>query len=60
MTTDVDVEGKRLTVLEKGADKDTVVTTTDETEIVSGKDEEVRKVDPEKLARTTSLIEDLS
>ncbi len=57
--TDVDVEGKKLTVQEKGADKDTVVTTTGDTEIVFGKDEEAKKGDLEKLALTNSLIGDL-
>lgn len=55
--TDVDVEGKTLTVQEKGADEDTVVT-TDDTEIVSGKDEEPRKVDPEKLAKNVEKSRD--
>ena len=56
--TDVDVEGKKLTVQEKGADKDTVVTTTGATEIVFGKDEEPRKVDLEKLAKNVKKSQD--
>ena len=48
--TKVDVGGKKLTVQQKEADEDTVVTTTDETEIVFGKEGEPRKLDLEKLA----------
>jgi len=47
--TGVDVQGKKLMVQEKGADKATVVTTTDDTEIVIGKEGEPRKLDLEKL-----------
>jgi hypothetical protein len=42
--TKVDVEGKKLTVVEKGSDKEVVVTTTADTEYVSGKGE-TSKVD---------------
>jgi len=49
--TNVDVGGKKLTVQEKGADKDTEVTTNADTEIVFGKDGEARKLDLEKLSK---------
>jgi long-subunit acyl-CoA synthetase (AMP-forming) len=45
--TKVDVEGKKLTVVEKDSDKDVVITITDETEQVSKKGN--MKVDLEKL-----------
>jgi hypothetical protein len=45
--TKVDVEGKKLTVVEKDSDKEVVVTVTDETEQVTKKGS--MKVDLEKL-----------
>jgi hypothetical protein len=45
----VDVEGKKVTVLEKGTDKEVVVTVNDDTEYVTAKGS--RKVDLEKLAK---------
>ena len=56
--TAVDVEGETLTVREKGADEDTVVTTADDTEIVFGEDEEPRKVDLEELAEDVQTSRD--
>jgi hypothetical protein len=54
--TKVDVEGKKLTVVEKGTDKEVVVTTTDATETVSGKGE-TTKLDLEKLAKKLAKAE---
>jgi hypothetical protein len=47
--TAVDVEGKKVTVVEKGTDKEVVVTITDDTEYVTPK--KSSKVDLEKLSR---------
>src|SRR3954469_4023302 len=55
--TKVDVEGKKLTVVEKGTDKEVVVTTTADTESVSGKGE-TNKIDLEKLAKVVAKIQD--
>jgi len=45
----VDVEGKKVTVLEKGTDKEIVVKINDDTEYITGKGSS--KVDLEKLAK---------
>jgi hypothetical protein len=55
--TKVDVAGKKLTVVEKGTDKEVIVTTTDDTEYVSGKGE-AGKVDLEKLAKNVAKAQD--
>jgi hypothetical protein len=47
--TSVDVEGKKVTVVEKETDKEVVVTVTDDTEYVTGKGSS--KIDLEKLSR---------
>ena len=47
--TSVDVEGKKVTVVEKGTDKEVVVTITDDTEYVTPK--QSSKIDLEKLSR---------
>src|SRR4051812_45209881 len=46
--TKVDVEGKKLTVVEKGTDKEVIVTTNDDTEQVSKKGNQ--KLDLEKFS----------
>ena len=56
--TDVNVESRKLTVREKDADKDTVVTTTDDTELVVGKEGEPKKLDLEKLAKNVRKAQD--
>jgi hypothetical protein len=48
--TNVDVEGKKVTVVNKEGDE-TVITTNDSTEVVSGKGGESSKLDLEKLAK---------
>jgi hypothetical protein len=55
--TKVDVPGKKLTVVEKGSDKEVVVTTTDDTEYVSGKGES-SKVDLEKFSKKVAKAQD--
>lgn len=52
----VDVDGKKLTVIEKGSDKEVVITTTDATETVS-KGETV-KLDLEKLSKKLAKAQD--
>src|SRR4051812_13448949 len=52
--TKVDVEAKKLTVLEKGADKDTIVTVNAETEIATGKGAS----DLEKLSKSVTKATD--
>jgi hypothetical protein len=54
--TKVDVEGKKITVLEKDSDKEVVVTITDETEQVSKKGN--TKVDLEKLDGLVKKVQD--
>jgi hypothetical protein len=54
--TKVDVEGKKITVLEKDTDKEIVVTITDDTE-VKKKGENV-KVDLEKLEKGVKKAQD--
>ena len=49
----VDVPGEKFTIIEKGSDKETVVTTTDETHYVSGKGES-NKLDLEKLSKNVA------
>jgi len=58
--TKVDVAGKKVTVVEKGSDKEVVVTTTDDTVQVTKKKGEVveGKVDLEKLAAGLKKAED--
>jgi hypothetical protein len=48
----VDVEGKKVTVLEKDTDKEVIVTITDNTEYVTGKG--TSKVDLEKLSKNVT------
>jgi hypothetical protein len=55
--TKVDVEGKKLTVVEKGTDKEVVVTTTADTEYVSGKGES-SKIDLESLSKKVAKAQD--
>lgn len=45
----VDVENKKLTVIEKGSDKEVEITTNDDTEVVTGKG--ASKIDLAKLAK---------
>lgn len=45
----VDVENKKLTVIEKGTDKEFEITTKDDTEVVTGKG--ASKIDLEKLSK---------
>ena len=47
--TMVDVEGKKVTVVEKGTDKEVIVTVSDDTEYVTPK--KSSKIDLEKLSR---------
>jgi hypothetical protein len=47
--TKVDVVGKKLTVMQKGEEKETIITVTDDTELVTPKGES--KVDLEKLEK---------
>ena len=47
--TSVDIEGKKVTVVEKGTDKEVVVKTTDDTEYVTPKGSS--KIDLEKLSK---------
>jgi hypothetical protein len=47
--TNVDVDGKKLTVVEKGTDKEVIVTVNDDTEYVTPK--KTGKVDLEKLSK---------
>jgi biopolymer transport protein ExbD len=55
--TKVDVDGKKLTVVEKGSDKEVVVTTTADTEYVSGKGE-TSKIDLESLSKKVAKAAD--
>src|SRR5262249_38097621 len=48
----VDIEGKKLTVIEKDTDKDVTITVTDDTEYVTGKGS--GKVDLEKLSKNVA------
>jgi hypothetical protein len=52
--TQVDVEGKKLIVVEKGTDKEVEVTTTDDTEFVTSKGS--NKLDLEKLSKKVEGI----
>jgi hypothetical protein len=54
--TKVDVEGKKLTIIEKDTDKEVVITVTDDTEAVSKKGSS--KVDLEKLAKGIEKAKD--
>ncbi|MDR3634490.1 MAG: hypothetical protein P4L84_11855 [Isosphaeraceae bacterium] len=47
--TKVDVENKKLTVVEKGSDKEVEITTKDDTEVVTGKGSS--KIDLAKLSK---------
>jgi uncharacterized membrane-anchored protein len=47
--TKVDIEGKKITVVEKDTDKEVIVTVTDDTEYVTPK--KTGKVDLEKLSK---------
>jgi hypothetical protein len=53
----VDVPGKKLTVIEKGSDEETVVTTTDDTEYVSGRGES-SLLDLEKLSKNVAKYQE--
>jgi hypothetical protein len=48
----VDVEGKKVTVVEKDSDKEVVVTVTDDTDFVTAKGS--NKIDLEKLAKNVA------
>jgi len=52
--TKVDVEGKKLTIVEKESDKEVVVKTTDETEWISKKGD--RKLDSENLEKLDNFV----
>jgi hypothetical protein len=52
----VDVAGKKLTVVEKGSDKEVEVKTTDDTEYVTGKGS--GKIDLEKLEKNVAKQQD--
>jgi len=52
--TKVDVEGKKLTIVEKDTDKEIVVKTTEETEWVSKKGD--RKLDSENLEKLDGFV----
>jgi hypothetical protein len=54
--TKVDVAGKKLTVVEKDSDKEVTVTTTDDTELVTGKG--ASKLDLEKLEKGVAKNQD--
>ncbi len=54
--TKVDVENKKVTVVEKGTDKEVVVTITDETELETPK--KAMKVDLEKLERLVEKVQE--
>jgi hypothetical protein len=54
--TKVDIEGKKLTIVEKDTDKEVVITVTDDTEAVSKKGSS--KVDLEKLAKYVEKAKD--
>jgi hypothetical protein len=54
--TKVDVDGKKLTVVEKGTDKEVIVTTTDDTEYVSKKGS--AKIDLEKISKQVAKAQD--
>src|SRR3954454_19463356 len=54
--TKVDVAGKKLTVVEKDSDKEVTVTTTDDTEYVTGKG--ANKIDLEKIAKGVAKSQD--
>ena len=49
MITAVDVEGKKVTVMEKGTDKEVMVKVTDDTDYVTPK--KTSKIDLEKLSK---------
>jgi len=55
--TKVDVAGMKLTVVEKGSEKEIVVTTTADTEYVSGKGES-SKIDLESLSKKVAKAAD--
>jgi hypothetical protein len=54
--TAVDVDGKKLTVVEKGTDKEVMIKTTDDTEYVTGKG--TSKIDLEKLSKGLAKAKD--
>jgi hypothetical protein len=54
--TKVDVDGKKLTVVEKGTDKEVVVTVTADTDVVTTKGS--AKIDLEKLAKGVAKAQD--
>jgi len=54
--TKVDVDGKKLTVIEKGSDKEVVITVTDSTETVTKG--ETAKLDLEKLSKKLAKAQD--
>lgn len=54
--TSVDVEGKKVTVVEKGTEKEVVVTTTDDTEYVTAKGS--NKIDLEKISKGLAKAKD--
>jgi len=54
--TKVDPDSKMLTVVEKDTDKEVMIKTTDDTEVVTGKGSS--KIDLEKLAKGVAKIQD--
>src|SRR5262245_43610362 len=54
----VDVEGKKITVVEKDTDKEIQVKITDDTEQISGKNKTANKVDLEKLEAKVKKAQD--
>ena len=54
--TKVNVEGKKLTVEEKETNKEIEITTTDDTEIVQGKN--TTKIDLDKLSKRVAKIQE--
>ncbi len=56
VVTKVDIEGKKLTVVEKDTDKEVIVTTTDDTEVVTKKGS--MKLDLEKLAKNVERVKE--
>ena len=54
----VDVEGKKITVVEKDTEKEIEVKITDDTEQISGKNKTASKVDLEKLEKKVKKAQD--
>lgn len=54
--TKVDVDAKKLTVMEKGSDKEIIVTVNDDTEYVTKKGSS--KIDLEKVSKNLAKVQD--